>query len=76
MTPTNLISSIRRCLCCDCSVVAHLGLVDDQLTLALAEVLDLNAFTGNDELAVDEEFDWGVRILDLLVGKMVQDYFR
>jgi len=69
VTPTNLISSVRRCLCRDCSVVAHLGLVDDQLTLALAEVLDLKTFTGNDKVAIDEEFDRRVRIFDLLVDK-------
>jgi hypothetical protein len=54
----HLISTVRGSLGGDSSIVSHLRLVDDQLTLALTEVLDLQTFVGNDQLSVDEELDW------------------
>ena len=42
----------------DCAVVSHIGLVNDQLTFALAQILDFNTIIWNDGLTVDEEFNW------------------
>jgi hypothetical protein len=61
----HLVATVGRRLGGDGAVVAHLGLVDDELALALAQVLDLDAVVGHDLVAVDEELDWGRRILDL-----------
>ena len=42
-------------------LVAHLGLVDDELVLAVAEIDDLDALSvGDDGLPVQKEVDWGL----------------
>ena len=47
-------------------LVAHFGLVDDELVLSVSEVDDLDALAvGHDGLAVEEEVDRRLRILDL-----------
>ena len=49
-------------------LVTHLGLVDDELVLAVAAVDDLDALAVRDDgLAVEEEVDRGLRVLDLHV---------
>jgi hypothetical protein len=65
-----LVSAVRRRFGGDRSVVSHLRLVDDELTLAFAEVLHLDAVVGDDEVAVDVELDRGGRIFDLFVDKI------
>lgn len=49
-------------------LVAHLGLVDDELVLSVSEVDDLDAVAvRHDGLAVEEEVDRRQRVFDLHV---------
>jgi hypothetical protein len=54
----HLISTVRGSLGGDSSIVSHLRLVDDKLTLALTKILDLQTFVGNNQLAIDEKLNW------------------
>ena len=60
-----LISSVWGCLGSDCAIVGQCGVVNDQLTLALTQILNLNSAIRNYKLSVDEELHGGGRILDL-----------
>ena len=65
MSSTHLVSSVGWRLGCHGSVVSHQGLIDDELALAFAQILDLDSVIRNDEVAVDVELNRGSRIFHL-----------
>ena len=65
LATTHLVSSVGWRLGCHGSVVSHQGLIDDELALAFAQILDLDSVIRNDEVAVDVELNRGRRIFHL-----------
>ena len=69
LATTDLVSSVGWRLGCHGSFVSHQGLIDDELALAFAQILDLDSVIRNDEVAVDVELNRGSRIFHLAKGK-------